>query len=48
MSALGGDLNRSAQHFTFGTEVECHATATEATVLYSGGECRDLGSVAQG
>jgi len=38
-STLGGDLNRSAQHFTFETEVECDATTTEAAFLYGGGEC---------
>ena len=38
-SAYGGDLNRSAQHFTFEKEVKCDATTTEATFLYGGGEC---------
>ena len=47
-AALGGDLNLSAQHFTFETEVERDATTTEAAFLYGGGECRDLGPMAQG
>src|SRR4029077_12585205 len=48
MSTYDGDLNRSAQHFTFEAEVECDATTTEAAFLYGGGECRDLGPMAQG
>src|SRR5258705_8554165 len=48
MMCLSGDLNWSAQHFTFETEVECDATRTAAAFLYGGGECRDLGPMAQG
>src|SRR6478672_5272009 len=47
-TGFDGDLNRSAQHFTFEAEVECDATTTEAAFLYGGGECRDLGPMAQG
>ena len=39
MSANDGDLNRSAQHFTFEREVKCDATTTEAPFLYGSGEC---------
>ena len=48
MTEMGGDLNRSAQHFTFETEMECETTTTETAFLYGGGECRDLGPLAQG
>ena len=43
---LGGDLNRSTQHFTLLDEVKCHATTNEAPILYGGRERRDLVSVA--
>jgi len=39
MTAIGGGLNRSTQHFTFEREVECDGTTTEATFLYGSGEC---------
>jgi hypothetical protein len=46
MSVVGGDLNRSAQHFTFETEVECDATTREAAFLYGRRKRRDLGPMA--
>src|ERR1700687_699329 len=38
-SDLPGGLNRSTQHFTLETEVECDGVTTEATFLYGSGEC---------
>ncbi len=36
MTGKGGVFNLSTQHFTLGREVKCHASTSEAPVLYTG------------